>query len=244
MSICHRLMDELIPMGLRGPKPVDVKHLEAEAVQWASFLYLLRDGLPGLIQHVRWSRFLLPGSAEETAAASGKKKGVRPVGRWARRGELLEAPILIPVSAASQRLPEQMTAGKDWVIYRPIMPKAAVWEQLKRARTAAEIKDAVRGMGGLQSLFVSSTDWAQNPGGAIRQYAEGILAAKQLPNYPKTNRPRSDDKRVEFLAKTMAGLTLGLTAITAVKRLSHWRWPRDRAERSLKDFVERNKARF
>ena len=124
------------------------------------------------------------------------------------------------------------------------MPKPAIWEQVKRADTVSQIRGAVRGMGELQVHFASSTAWAQNPAGAFRHYAEGILAAKQLPHYPKTNRPRSDDKRVEFLAKTMAGLTLGIAAITAVKRLSHWHWPKDWAERSLKEFVQQSKARF
>jgi hypothetical protein len=213
-------------MGLRGPKPVDVKHLQAEAMQWASFLYIVRDGVPGWIQRVKWSRFQA-GSAE-----------------WARRGEPLEAPILIPVSAASQRLPKKMTAEKGWVIFRPIMPKPNIWKQLKKARTVPQIKGAVRGIGKLRTAFVSSTPWGQNPAGAFRHYADGILAAKRLPNYPKTNRPRSDDKRVEFLAKTMAGLTLGLAPITAVKRLSHWRWPKDSIERGLKEFVERSKNQF
>lgn len=227
MSICHRLLDKLILMGRRGPKPVEVSHLQGEAMQWASFLYLLRDGVPGLIEHVKWSRFQLPGSAE-----------------WARRGQLVEAPILIPVSAASQRLPQRMTTEDGWVIFRPVMPKPAVWEQLREARTVSQIKAAARGIGKLQSCFVSSTPWAQNPAGAFRHYAEGILLAKRLPNYPRTRRPRSDDKRVEFLAKTMAGLTLGLAPITALKRLSHWRWPKDMAERGLKEFVERSKKQF
>jgi hypothetical protein len=198
-------------MGLRGPKPVEVKHLQAEAMQWASFLYLVRDGVPGFIEHVKWRRFRVPCSTE-----------------WVRRGEPLEAPILIPVSAASQRLPKKMTTEQGWVIFRPVLPKPAIWEQLKRARTVPQIKGAARGIGKLQSAFVSSTPWGQNPAGAFRHYAEGILAAKRLPNYPKTNRPRSDDKRIEFMAKTMAGLTLGLAAITALKRLSHWRCPRIR----------------
>jgi len=195
-------------------------------MQWASFLYLLRDGVPGLIEHVKWSPFQLPVSGE-----------------WARRGELVEAPILIPVSAASQRLPRKMTTEDGWVIHRPVMPKPAVWEQLRRARTVAQIKAAARGIGKLRSCFASSTPWAQNPAGAFRHYAEDILAAKRLPNYPRTQRPRSDDKRVEFLAKTMAGLTLGLAPITSLKRLSHWRWPKDMAERGLKEFVERNQGR-
>jgi len=214
-------------MGLRGPKPVDVKHLQAEALQWASFLYVVRDGAPGLIEHVKWSRLQLTGS-----------------GNLARSGELVEAPILIPVSAASQKLPKRMTAEKGWVVFRPVMPKPAIWEQLKKARTVPQIKGVARGIGRLQACFVSSTPWAQNPAGAFRHCAEGILAAKRLPNYPRTNRPRSDDKRVEFLAKTMAGLTLGLAPITALKRLSHWRWPKDAAERSLKEYVERSKGRF
>jgi hypothetical protein len=227
MSICRKLLDKLIQMGLRGPKPVDVKHLQGEAMQWACFLYIVRDGVPGWIQRGKWVRYQPTGSA-----------------KWVRGRQPIEAPILIPVSAASQRLPKRMTAEKGWVIFRPIMPKPAIWEQLKRARTVPQIRGAARGIGRLQTAFVSSTPWGQNPAGAFRHYAAGILAAKRLPNYPKTNRPRSDDKRVEFLAKTMAGLTLGLAAITALKRLSHWRWPKDTAEKGLKEFVERSKGQF
>lgn len=122
----------------------------------------------------------------------------------------------------------------SWVIHRPTMPKPKVWEQLKKARSVAEVRRAARGIGQLRSAFLSSTEWTQNPAGALLKHAKGFLAAKKLLTYPRSERPKSDDKRVVLLAKAMAGLTLGLAPITARKRLSHWSWPRDWAERVMK----------
>jgi hypothetical protein len=134
--------------------------------------------------------------------------------------------------------------GEDWLVFPPTFPKPEVWEQLKKARTIAQIENAARGIGELNSEFASSTPWALNPAGAVSQFAKDVLEAKRLPHYPRTGRERSDDKRIVFLAKVMAGLTLGLRPITAVKRLSHWTWTRDWAEKSLREFVEREAQRF
>lgn len=176
----------------------------------------------------------------------------------ARAGRPLGAPVLIPVSEAAKALPEKMQEfpvvelggpipGKNrkvrvWSIKRPLAPELEVWAQLTKARTVSQIRKAARRIGELEAEFGSSTDWMKNPAGALSHYAEGILVAKELPHYPRTDRKRSDDKRVVFLAKVMAGLTLGLAPITAIKRLSHWSWPRDWAETALKDNAERLKG--
>jgi hypothetical protein len=170
-----------------------------------------------------------------------KKNPMRPL-----IPELLGPPILIQVSEQARGLPGGTVKmnGQDWVVFPPTLPKPEVWEQLKKARSVPQIEEAARGIGELESEFASSTTWAQNPAGALSHFAEGILEAKKLPHYPKKNRPRSDDKRVVFLAKVMAGLTLGLRPITAVKKLSHWQWPKDWAEKPLREFVEREGQKF
>jgi hypothetical protein len=160
--------------------------------------------------------------------------------------ELLGPPIFIPVSEEARTLPGGTVKmnGQDWLVFPPTFPKPEVWEQLKKARSVAQIEEAARGIGELASAFASSTDWAQKPAGALSHFAEGILDAKRLPHYPRKSRTRSDDKRIVFLAKVMAGLTLGLRPITAVKRLSRWQWPKDWAEKPLREFVERQSRKF
>jgi len=46
--------DEFGTMPRPGPKPVDVELLRIHATQWACLLYGLRDGYPGLLQRVEW----------------------------------------------------------------------------------------------------------------------------------------------------------------------------------------------
>lgn len=240
-------------MGLRGPKPVDVKCLESEAMQWACFFYTLRDGQPGFMQRVKWVPLRLPprgsakwvriGSDEASLIISAEMLYRKDVPGPPMTAHPLGPPILLSVSEPAQKLPTAVI-GKDWKIFPPVVPKPDIWEKLKHAQTVSQVKKAIKGMAELQMAFASSTPWAGNPAGAIRRYAEGVLAAKQLPHYPRAERPRSDDKRVLFLAKSMAGLTLGLSAITAVKLLSHWHWPKDWAEKTLREFVDREKQKF
>jgi hypothetical protein len=79
---------------------------------------------------------------------------------------------------------------------------------------------------------------------ALDLYAEQFLKGKNLPCYAKTDRPRSDDKRVEFLSKVLAGARFGLAPITAAKRLSHWHFPSDWAEKALDEHVEWSEKQF
>jgi hypothetical protein len=253
-------------MGRRGPKPVDAKRLEAEAAQWARFFYTLRDGQPGYAEHTEPGKpgniieFLLTatgevqkqlvktgGARESLDSLQVAKEKLHKVSDWVasrsggdemdRAKQLSEPVMLIPVSEAARTLPPKMQF-LGWTFYSPVMPKPGVWKQLKKAHTSRQVKRAAQEIGDLQNIFTSSSAWSRDPAGALSHYAKGIHVAKKLPHYPRTDRPRSDDKRLQFLAKVMAGLTLGLAPITAVKRLSGWKWPKDWAERSLKEFVE------
>jgi hypothetical protein len=159
-----------------------------------------------------------------------------------RSSQRLEPGIIIPVQEAARVLPPKTKTG-EWFIFRPTMPKPEVWEKLKKARSVEQVRHAVRAIGGLREAFTSSLEqWAQKPDKALSQYAREILVAKCLPHYPRTGRERSEDKRIVFLAKVMAGATVGLAPITAVKRLSHWSWPKDWAEKRIREMARRSKG--
>ncbi len=219
-------------MGLRGPKPVDVRGLRTEAVQWAVFLYTLRDGQPGRIVHVKWNPQLKVSSG---ALSITKDDGVVQLGKIkgkivARTSQVLKT-IPIPVADAARELPPEMRT-KDWVIFRPVSPAPEIWELLKRARSIREIREASRRIRKWLSQCRPDGHWWL-PGepidipDALDLYADKILSGKRLPNYAKTNRPRSDDKRIEFFSKILAGARVGIAPITAAKRLSRWHWPKD-----------------
>ena len=71
-------------------------------------------------------------------------------------------------------------------------------------------------------LVWSKTVWAYLLR-ATRKNDTAILQAKNLPHYPRAERPSSDDKRIDFLAKVFAGFAFGLAPLTATKRLSRWK---------------------
>jgi len=147
-------------------------------------------------------------------------------------------------------LPPRMKT-KDWVIFRPVMPAPEIWKLLKQARSVEDIRKASRGIQKWMTKQFGPGVGRWLPGSppveftnALNLYAEKLLSGKRLPSYAKTDRPSSDDKRVEFLSKVLAGARFGLAPITATKRLSHWHWPRDWAEKSLGEYVDWSEQKF
>jgi len=237
-------------MGLRGPKPVEAKRLESEATAWASLFYTLRDGQSGHMQRVKWGPWRNTGSAKWTAVQSGRGLVALPPHTRYRSCKPLGRAILLPVSQAAEQLPPEMRA-KEWLIFRPVMPEPEVWALLKRAGTASEIRVASRGIRDWMTKQFGANVLRWLPGDppleftdALDLYAEALLIGKRLPSYAKTDRPKSDDKRVVFLSKVLAGARYDLAPITAVKRLSHWNFPKDWAEKTLREFVEWSRKEF
>lgn len=94
--------------------------------------------------------------------------------------------------------------------YPAIPHERPLWEALKRARNAAQVRRVVS-----RSKYWLKWEWKQKIGDAelhsvsgilktLYDYAEEFCKAKLDPRYPT----QSDDKRIEYLARIMAGLTL------------------------------------
>lgn len=96
---------------------------------------------------------------------------------------------------------------------RAIAPKPDLWEALKKAKTAKEVREAYRQAGYWKSRLFK-----------LRDHPRKFLAAKRSPRYPRSSRPSSDLKRIQYLARAMAGIHLGLSPFTSVRlleKLSH-----------------------
>jgi len=237
-------------MGLRGPKPAELGLLKADACAWACLFYSLRDGQSGSVQKLKWGPIRSTGSAQWTRIVAGRGGIMLPPNTLYRESEVLGPPIPIQVSKWARELPAEMKS-KDWFISRPIMPAPEVWELLKRARTEDEIRKASREMRRWMTTEYGPGVGRWLPGSpqvefadALELYSKQLLLGKRLPSYAKTNRPKSDDKRVVFLSRVLAGARFGLAPITAAKRLSRWHWPNDWAEKSRKEFQEWSKSEF
>jgi hypothetical protein len=203
--------------GRGRPKLADVKRLKSEAAQWASFLFTLRDGQPGFIEKVTgWRR------------VEGERLRVRKAS-----GIVVVKIIPVERKLASKFIRTiQKLGDENWIVFRPTFPDPNAWERLKRARSVKEVHEAAQSMRKWGRRFGPIVVWKELPN-AIRCHGNEILKAKMLPNYPKSKRERSDDKRILFFAKVMAGLTLGIAATTATKRLGCWSWSKEWAEKPL-----------
>ena len=205
----------------RGPKPVDVGFLRQLAYAWAIALYRLRDGQPGLLAKIvrpgpwkpiltpimEWNLFMLV--VPEAAAGFPARS---------TEGEVVAVGVVFPEMVKHAR--QLVKSKKGWVLTPPMAPKPEMWERLKKACSVADVRQFARDLH-KRYRMISVPQWR-----ALRSRAQDLLRATQLPNYPKSDRQQSDDKRIQFWAKVLAGLMLGIAPATATKRLAHLPLPK------------------
>lgn len=218
----------------RGPKPVDLGQLRYDAYQLALALCALRHGWPGFLTHLRggvWvSRLLAQIREDELGHPERTKQRILA-------GQMDYSPFRYKVTTLALPLPLTSKVRKDvvglvrrnknWRFKPPISARPEIWELLTAARSVAEVREIARRLRPLYPLLASTLD----------SHAEDFLRAKQLPNYPRSNRPRTADKRTQFYAKILAGLRLGIAPATATKRLAHSGLPDTRVYYELFNFL-------
>ena len=197
----------------RGPRPVDISKLAFEADSLAMSLHELRDGRPGLLVHLKggvWKTTLLPELREDEVGRPEKLRRRVMAGqvRYVRSRCKVNTLIVPRTGRALKDAWRLVRGSRHWRYVTGVSARPEIWERLKTARSVAEIREIARG---LRRPVLCSL---------LRSHAEGFLRAKSLPHYPKSNRPRSDTKRIQFFAKVLAGLKLGIAPATATKRLA------------------------
>jgi hypothetical protein len=120
----------------------------------------------------------------------------------------------------------------DRATVRPIPSERSLWEALKRAQTASQVR----------RICSRSKIWLKPrlefPDGSFMEYwpwrrvlyrdAEKFCHAKRDPRYPERDKRKSGDyRRLEFLARVLAGLTVGLASSTAVEVLRKAKHPEE-----------------
>jgi len=226
-------------MGLRGPSPVDLGALKLLTTQWACLLFGLRDGHPDLLQRLVWQPWNQTGVRIGIAGRIGFARIVSARGKEPEKVILIHEQWVAEMTRGSEgqsesfaqqpvrhiqeviTLPESSQFGSSGSLYfPPISFKPELWEQLKHPRSMKDTKQTIN------SIF----RWMRDVSDVFETYRlpEGqeaeLYRATRLWNYPKDKeRPTSDNKRIEFFAKALAGLMLGISPATATKRLSHWK---------------------
>jgi len=114
----------------------------------------------------------------------------------------------------------------------PAIPdERSLWEALKRAQTAAQVRRICsRSKIWLRPRRIEFPDggfvewWAFRR--VLYQRAQEFCRAKLDPRYPgRDQRASGDYRRIEYFARVLSGLTVGLAPSTAVERLRRMRHP-------------------
>jgi hypothetical protein len=202
-------------MGKRGPKPVDFVKLALDADSLATSLYELRDGRPGLLVHLKGGvpkTTFLPEIRKDEIGHPEKVDQRISAGRMRYRPIRTRVSMLVfpETREARKDVLEIVRRSKHWRFVSPLSGRPGIWKRLRTARSAADVRDLARRL--THPLLRS----------ILHSHAEDFLRAKRLPHFPKSNRPRSDTKRIEFFAKVLAGLNLGIAPATATKLLAHY----------------------
>jgi hypothetical protein len=232
-----------------------INSLKRHAIFWTYLLCALRDGADGYVQELTWgpieqfrgepalgqSLAIAKGEGQEAAVRYGSPLGALPLAR----------------TMSQQQLQTWQRTQDGWHYVPPISPSPQVWARLKKARTVSEVRSVAHDLKGWAnrtpcSYYMIDGQRREDPRvpilpmhlGVFHTHAKKILAAKKLWTYPRTNRPMSDDKRIEFFGKSLAGLMFGLAPATAQRRLTGWRWPQRAFEKSIVGHFEQMKSRL
>jgi hypothetical protein len=223
-------------MGKRGPKEVSANRLKFAALGWAWFFRTLRDGEPGSVKKTKlgswqtsaplaklhWDEIGRPEKAKQRILAG--QMHYSPI-RY-RDIQIITDIVVRPTRKGLSTAAALVRGRKNWKLQPPVLPRRELWERLKNARSVVDVRQVARGLRRNHPFFSN----------ILNTHAEDLLRAKQLPNYPGSNRPRSDEKRIWFFAKVLAGLEGGIAPVTATKRLAHF--PRLLTEPELKEFLK------
>ncbi len=220
------------------PAGIDVGFLRVQAYAWTFVLCRVRDGDPGYLAKIvscepgkprlRAIMGYLP-FFEVIAQAERRRRGLSRA--HDRRVEVVKVAVVLPEKLEHAR--QLLRGKKGWILMPPEPPRPEIWERLKRARSVAEVRQTARDLHE-RNRMISAPQWE-----AFHSHAEDLLRAKKLHNYPKSNRPHSDDKRIHFFAKVLAGLMQGIAPATATKRLARLPLPNSHdIRRDLENYAE------
>jgi hypothetical protein len=216
-----------------------------EAQQWATVLFCLLYGQAGMFQKIEWGPWRSVVATKPSKEILDLMKGTPWEGaqllktnkRRQRMGSTLVAKI-VPADAKSAKLAFKALnkLGKSFDYIPPKLPLLQVWQQLKTASSLTKMRRALRRIEKYLNQNWSGWFGREYPH-ALDRHAGALLAAKRLVSYPKSTRRRSDDKRVVFFAKVLAGLELGRSPLYTTKKLGHWRPAKDLATDPYQKFA-------
>jgi hypothetical protein len=201
-----------------GRKPVEIGFLNSWEYEWNKAFHLLRDGVQ--VPSPRWVDPDLAGLTPQKIDAGVRLlKQAKPqevVAIWEQRQGKRLKPIETYLHFAENFIAERI-ATLEQLKPRKIHARAerqSIWDALVRARTGEAVRQACEQWEHLAD--VRAAGMAIYPAHVISN-ADAYLELKRNPRFPRSS--YADDSRLEYLARGMAGVMVGVSPLTAIERL-------------------------
>lgn len=224
--------------------------LKVNAVQWTYILFGLRDGHPDLLEMMRWGPWR--GKTKQVRGGTATKVLlVRIIPRKGGRetaGRVFQAVNVLATRTADGMNPQfenpicqtikmDLALPLKWrfglsryvlaTLFFPGLPaQPQLWRQLKRPESLKQLQQTGEDIYAWLSASVPGIHSTPQFRDALCGHPSELFQARRLWNFPRTDRPSSDEKRIAFFAESLAGLMLGIAPATATKKLARWTPPK------------------
>lgn len=204
-------------MGRRGPKPVDMGTLNVWEFEWYKAFHLLRDGVqlpPSVTPPPLFNRERLRTRLRQLQRMTAKQF-------WAelrsQAGKNWRPPTRVDWLWAEWEKDREIAQLRWYLEPREIPMRAErskVWNALIRARTFRAVRGACERWRRLPDVRVKGFACFADH---VQTNAKQFLAMKRNKRFPRS--AYAADSRLEYLARGMAGVLVGVSPMTAIERL-------------------------
>jgi hypothetical protein len=115
------------------------------------------------------------------------------------------------------------TGGLERVTMKPIPAEPRVWQRLKEATTPEGVREACR----VSRYWLRPNREGRAFLRLLPEHAQLFVDSKKNSRYPASERPTSEDKRLDHFARAMAGITLRKSPVTAIDQMRKWKHPQN-----------------
>jgi hypothetical protein len=224
--------------------------LKVHAVQWTYILFGLRDGHRDLLEVMRWGPW--HGRTKQVSGGTAKRVVlVRIIPREGGRetaARVFQAVNVLATRTSDDNNPQfenpicqtieiDLALPPKWrfglaeyeraTLFFPGLPaKPQLWRQLKRPESIKQLQDTGEDIYAWLIASVPGIHSSPQFREALCGHTAELFEVRRLWNFPRTDRPSSDEKRIAFFAESLAGLMVGIAPATATKKLARWTPPK------------------
>jgi len=211
-------------MGKRGPKPVDIGLLNVWEFEFYKSFHHLRDGIPLPVRNLPPPSGFPPTELRalltrlnSMSAAEYWRVQQQTTSEFGETVDLKHVPTDVEIDFAKRDLKEEIYWIERSSIPQKIhaqIQRREIWDNLVRARSYAAVRKACEQWSKLSDVRASGLiPYPEHVGANAGQF----LTMKRNSRFPRSS--YGDDSRIDYLARGMAGVLVGVSPMTAIERL-------------------------